>query len=108
MSKKWEMCCESQPTVDPDTGRCQNGCGYKLLPSPVPQNPCGCLVKGFNDKIGWHIEIAYCKLHASASEMLQTLKNVLRDLDDEIKSLGQIPTDDEVIRNLIATLEEKK
>lgn len=37
--KKWEKCCEEQPTIDPETGRCQNGCGPKQShpePSPLP------------------------------------------------------------------------
>lgn len=38
-TKKWAMCCESQPTIDPETGRCQNGCGPKK-PSLHTPTPC--------------------------------------------------------------------
>jgi hypothetical protein len=34
--KKWGYCCESQPTIDPETGKCQNGCGAKTQHTPTP------------------------------------------------------------------------
>ena len=34
-TKKWKKCCEEQPTIDPETGECQNGCGPKTQHTPL-------------------------------------------------------------------------
>lgn len=46
----------------------------------ISTSSCSCRVIGFNDKIGWHVEIAYCPLHASAAELVEALNDQIQFL----------------------------
>lgn len=37
--RKWKKCCEEQPTIDPETGRYQNGCGPINTPRKATHTP---------------------------------------------------------------------
>lgn len=90
MREKWKMCCEEVPTIDPETGRCQNGCDPKPQHTPkdepwiwlqetedrgYPDSECGCHLDAWGPD-GGGPAFFMCSKHDAGPELLEALKEL--------------------------------